>query len=435
MPPNNNPTDSSAVPTTTTNNVATDSAAPPAKRPRTSNDTSLARLDGVSDARHFFSTHVATRQPCIVSTTAALVNDALKPWPKSVDALKTILGDCRVQVEQRPDVQQTFGQGRTTKYLTSMSFADFVQKSKAQPDVFYLSTQVADKDNDDQYAQYSCLTQRLVDQGYIAPHLEHLAGNLQLSSCHLWMGTTQGSCSGLHHDFHDNFYCVKSGRKRLLLYPPTAAEKYIPVYGTIDQIHPNGLVSYAARPTRADGVPLALLETKSLETASNKNQEENEEEEDDDEEDEVVIGKGFDYKSDDAEEDNEIDYTRDDFEELEDGEEVNDDNDVDESSRDEEDDQKPAADKPPDHFSPVNLDSSTLYEDYPAMRECEPIFVELKAGDILYLPASWFHCVWSYKDDDDFHVAVNYWYQVPDQLDSFVKPYNDDFWAKQSAKS
>jgi len=209
----------------------------------------------------------------------------------------------------------------------------------------------------------------------------------------------------------------------MYLYPPKTP---IPVYGTYDTIHRNGLISYATKPTRADGVPLTELvreESKSVgeRQIHNRGSESDDDEEDDDEEEEeIVIGKGFDYRSegddDDDDTNNEIDSTRDDFDDLE----ANDDDlRIREEEReggdhlgqgsDKNDGQtKPAAvPNQPDHFSPVNLDSPTLFTDFPVMRDVEPLIVELHKGDILYLPASWFHCVWSYADKDEFHVAVN----------------------------
>jgi oxalate decarboxylase/phosphoglucose isomerase-like protein (cupin superfamily) len=59
--------------------------------------------------------------------------------------------------------------------------------------------------------------------------------------------------------------------------------------------------------------------------------------------------------------------------------------------------------------------------------------VTVQAGEALYLPASWFHCVTSIPDVDNkgesYHLAVNYWYHPPDQQD-FELPYKDDFWAR-----
>lgn len=54
--------------------------------------------------------------------------------------------------------------------------------------------------------------------------------------------------------------------------------------------------------------------------------------------------------------------------------------------------------------------------------------VELKAGQILYLPAGWLHEVTSFSDDSlQTHLALNYWFQPPDNLDpspaGFAEPY------------
>ena len=390
--------------------------APPSKRPRTT-VPAIDRLgDDNLDASSFFQNYVAKRKPCILQNKAGSTS-----W-SCLEKLKDILGDCPVQVEQRPDDRQNFGQSRSSKFMTDMSFAEFVRQDPAKRHQFYLSTQ--EETIDDKH--YSCLTQRLVQQKYIPAHLP-LAGHLRLQSCHIWMGATQGSCSGLHHDFHDNFYCLQAGRKKLYLYPPTAP---IPVYGTRQTIHPNGLISYTAKPTRADGVPLAELEKSSVSLLQTRKRSDSDDDDDDDsDEEEIVIGKGFDYQSDG--EDDEIDSTRDDFDvlEAEDDYGEEDDNDKLDIDDEEDGDQKPAAiPNKLDHFSPVDLNSPTLYADFPAMKETEPVVVELHKGEILYLPASWFHCVWSYADTDEFHTAVNYWYHPPDQLDSFVKPYKHNFW-------
>ena len=90
----------------------------------------------------------------------------------------------------------------------------------------------------------------------------------------------------------------------------------------------------------------------------------------------------------------------------------------------------------PDSFSRVNLsldpnDTSLVPP---------PAIVEIRAGECLYLPASWFHCVESFaaSDDDDnsggVHMAVNYWYHPPDRLDHFADPYKHDFWKSKTQK-
>ncbi|KAF4739841.1 hypothetical protein FOZ63_016646, partial [Perkinsus olseni] len=66
----------------------------------------------------------------------------------------------------------------------------------------------------------------------------------------------------------------------------------------------------------------------------------------------------------------------------------------------------------------------------------EYVQVELLPGDMLYLPASYFHEVISYSttttptDDDVGHLAVNYWYHPPVYGSSYDKPYEDDYWSE-----
>ena len=384
----------------------------------------IDRLDETPDAAMFFEKHISRRQPCIIrKTNNGNPNQAIKSWP-SLSSLENLMGDCHVQVEKRLDDQQLFGQGRTAKFLTTMTFQDFLRQYNDQRSLYYLSTQQESEEMG--YDKYSCLTQHLVQHNFIPATLNEVAPTLLLQSCHLWMGGSQGSCSGLHHDFHDNFYWVQAGRKRLYLYPPTSP---IPVYGNIHTIHSiNGLISYTTQPTCADGVPLALLSSHATKDEKEQESDHVDEDDDDDDEEEVVIGKGFDYESD-GEDGTNIDFTRDDYEIVEDTDTTSN-----EKNEIEVDDAKqPAAPKPPDHFSPVNLDDPSLFDDYPMMRECQPLIVELKNGDMLYLPASWFHCVWSYADEDEFHIAVNYWYHPPDQLDAFETPYQSDYLTKISS--
>ena len=60
--------------------------------------------------------------------------------------------------------------------------------------------------------------------------------------------------------------------------------------------------------------------------------------------------------------------------------------------------------------------------------------VTLKAGEILYLPAGYFHEVLSQDDaDEEGHLAFNYWYHPPSEK-SFDNPYPDRFWASRALK-
>lgn len=76
--------------------------------------------------------------------------------------------------------------------------------------------------------------------------------------------------------------------------------------------------------------------------------------------------------------------------------------------------------------------------------ECFPLFVPykdqsiqvtLEDGDLLYLPAGWFHEVTSYGDktNDNIHVALNYWFVPPDG-ESVNSPYTDPIWEEDFRK-
>jgi len=58
-----------------------------------------------------------------------------------------------------------------------------------------------------------------------------------------------------------------------------------------------------------------------------------------------------------------------------------------------------------------------------------PFVINLNPGEMLYLPASWWHEVTSSSTDpskDHVHMAFNYWFYPPDGLKKFEEPYADD---------
>ena len=91
--------------------------------------------------------------------------------------------------------------------------------------------------------------------------------------------------------------------------------------------------------------------------------------------------------------------------------------------------------KDPDNFSmiPCNMliDESQLYEKYPKMKSTKAAFCDLNVGEILYLPASWWHQVLSFGGLEG-HLAMNYWFHPPDASNNFEKPYSSDFWENDS---
>eukprot|EP01042_Synura_sphagnicola_P000961 gene961-1084_t len=66
-----------------------------------------------------------------------------------------------------------------------------------------------------------------------------------------------------------------------------------------------------------------------------------------------------------------------------------------------------------------------LYAD--SIRRRPPLEVTLCAGEMLYIPAGWFHEVHSLGPPPLGHMALNYWFHPPDN-DSFHRPYSSDFW-------
>ena len=56
--------------------------------------------------------------------------------------------------------------------------------------------------------------------------------------------------------------------------------------------------------------------------------------------------------------------------------------------------------------------------------------IVLNVGDVLYLPAGWFHEVLSETTEaNNGHMAFNYWFHPPDG-NSFKEPYTSTFWQK-----
>ena len=77
---------------------------------------------------------------------------------------------------------------------------------------------------------------------------------------------------------------------------------------------------------------------------------------------------------------------------------------------------------------------------FPALcRATAPYVVELSAGEMLYLPASWWHEVTSFStgaDKSDVHMAFNYWFYPPNNPDNFDEPYEDSLvWEYFRSKS
>ena len=381
-----------------------------------------------------------------------------------------------VQVERRFSSTENFGQNRTASRQIIMTIDGFLQKLNSSDDdddddgknnhgsdigeLFYLSTQQPDTDDSQSGDDYKLTKegqkgddsssplfmihafrtapcQQLFDAKLIPPTLPW-AGNLKLESCNCWCGnSTDGSSSGLHHDYHDNFYILQQGKKQFEIFSPDTAP-YMRTFGEIDQIYFNGVISYKGSETRPDGVPIKT----DPDDGDGADDEDNNDkgrgdavagQEDEDGEEEFVIGKGFDYEDSDEDEENyHADYHsdgHDDFNEIFHSE----DKEAGEGER-------MKTDARPNSFSRIDLNSSEGRE-HIQKHKLKRVTVTLEKGDVLFLPAGFFHCVTSFSPDDrdsekadakktkkamsSAHMAINYWYHPPDRLDSFESPYTN----------
>mmetsp|Transcript_5580 Transcript_5580/g.9957 ORF Transcript_5580/g.9957 Transcript_5580/m.9957 type:complete len:419 (+) Transcript_5580:387-1643(+) len=387
--------------------------------------------------KKFFDRYIALRKPCVIrGYTDVSVR---------MEDLVAAAGNETVQVEKRFSSEECFGQNRTTARQILMTVREFVEKiSAGQKDgeMLYLSTQQYEPTEHEGYSNpFQTPCRQLLATKKIPDSLPW-AGNLCLESCNLWMGLSKdGSSSGLHHDYHDNFYILLQGRKQFRLYSPDTAP-YMDTHGTIERIHFNGLISYRGSETRADGKPVKDNVASASESAEDVDEQ--------DEEEEVVLGKGYDYLSseDEAEGADFDEDGEDDFDKIMGAAETEQSGD----SHDAEGSDGGLSDSDaarPNSFSRIDIDNVPKSEGF---QKCNQVVVDLSYGDVLYLPAGFFHCVTSFSstgtDEDQIqmesklkskakttsttllpHAAINYWYHPPDRLESFQKPYShpEDF--------
>lgn len=391
---------------------------------RLSKNTTLDRLDPDSITRaSFFRNYVALRKPCVIPRG---VHHLLKKEFPSLETIEGIVGsDTAVSVERRTNTTERFGQAKTAKRQINMTFGAFCKllgdEKIEERNLFYLTTQYEDEEHSKKTLKVSkteslAMSESTIDtntcvlrepvhwaapcrqlaQASILPTEIPWLSNLRLASCQAWMGASlQPTSSGLHHDFHDNLYLVLNGTKEFQLWDPSFVED-MQVAGEVERVHPNGLISYRNNPVQADGSP---LEKKKAEAKSDMDE--------DEDEDRVGAFDGGAF----------VDRGYDDEEEaaLQAALEAEDHDDYDEEFGNDSEEEASLHQVLPDNFSRVSNGHHTHLLQ-------SAVSITLQAGDLLYMPASWFHCVRS--SSGNYHLAVNYWYHPPDQLDSEDKPYS-----------
>ncbi|KAI0092375.1 cupin-like domain-containing protein [Irpex rosettiformis] len=446
----------------------------------------LETLSTSLSPEEFFKTYISKRQPVKIKGLPEDESFKARAWT-DLNHLAEKAGDSQVLIEPMHPESHQFG---TDVERIKVSFRDFLQSLQDDEGPHhYLTTQYADVDLDE-HTVVPPPADVLTDD---YPSVPRIMGNLSPQQVNLWVGRSEeGSTSGLHHDFHDNLYCLLRGRKRFILYPPEEVHNMYP-YGTLEVIHDNGSISYLDAPVRPDGLTIRgglkarvkAIEQKleAVPIGKGKGRRDTKERKIllkayDDALDELAqytleAGDGVEVEDevddfdalmasleeessedladidDDAESDddeNEDEDEEDEETEEEDGEDEGDeevDDEAEETGQDMLlDDEETESSEPPS-FSRIptalvhqhlGLPTTAVVppgasNDFPNLQKTSaPYVVELNAGEMLYLPAAWWHEVTSYSSADDpqpIHMAFNYWLYPPTNLDDFDDPYED----------
>ncbi|GMF20949.1 unnamed protein product [Phytophthora fragariaefolia] len=411
----------------------------------------------------FFAKYICTRTPVVL--TGFLQDEyftAPTKWSTSDDRLVELAGDTKLTVERRGDVNEKFGKG----IAVEMPFRELLQLIASGDEMHYLTTQEVAFEEDGRPEIMAPFMKKLQQDFPVRPKL---MGHLIPQNINMWMGNNKhGSSTGLHHDHHDNLYILMRGKKRFRLYSPGDAGKMY-VRGRIAHVHPNGLINYVGKETTPYGAEPAA-EREAL-AAIEKNEAERELAE---AEQAVEAGEpGAEARLEAAEQrlekamfgvlqaensDGEGDEEYEDgafhFEESEaEGDDESEVGELDELALDPEEEDQEADKKTakrdvgeteimyPVSFSQVDTfrlrggeqARKELHTEFPKFSEAKAAFCDLEVGDMLFLPASWFHEVESYGSaQGNGHLALNYWYQPPDQLSPthFSSPYSSPFWER-----
>ena len=346
--------------------------------PVNGNKSWLERIDAdCISPKQFYNRYIKRRMPVILRSRNT---ECLRAF--SIDAMQAISGDCRVVVERGdPDSYHQYGRTDSSS-RTTMQFGDFLAKMNEED--LYCTTQPLPEDKRGPKQITSAHIQRFIDRGMIPQDLPIMA-NMQLYQINAWIGSSEdGSSSGFHHDFHDNFYLLVSGEKQFRLASPNLTTER-PTYGCIKNpqvlVHPNGLISYMGDSIREDGA--RMVDVLRWQLSKSPDSEELQEQLQDAIADEMIARVGFMEAA------------------IESG-------------------------SNPPSFSV----QPTAHGEY--------ITETLRAGEMLYMPASFYHEVISFSGPeagsaDKHHMAINYWYYPPATNGTFEKPYEDDFWKERWA--
>jgi len=353
------------------------------------------------DPKVFFEQYVAARKPAFFDSFLTDPEWKVHLWDNAY--LKEKAGDRMVRVNQK---------GSAGNYVTNtlgvptilMSYREFIGKLESGNDNLYLATQNREPgDESTLLPEEEELADFLPAPGYNLksdfPMRPKILGNMIPARYNMWMGNSKnGSSSGLHHDDADNIYILLRGKKRFTIFPPVNAPLMY-TYGEVAYIHPNGLINYKGFPTRSDCLPESdvikfyiILYQGKLQRLQESNPTDH---------DNINILQ------------NKIAQLKEKLDSIPPF--------------------PPRSRARPNHFSRVATEilHAPPTEEFPLLQKATRITVEIKAGEMLYLPAGWFHEVTSYNDsgnDVATHLAFNYWAPPPTNK-NYDSPYDDEeFW-------
>jgi len=337
-------------------------------------------------------------------------------------------GDSEVVVEMRQSTVDSFGKGRTRKML----FSDFLKELESGNEMLYLSAQNAEVGQDGFPELLSPPLMALSDDICLKPAL---LGHLVPQQVNIWIGcSSKGAASGLHHDYHDNLYVLLKGTKHFSLFLPDAAPQMY-THGKIRHIHPNGRIVYDGQgDVRADGSDSVDV-AEWTQRQSERTTADPDDHSSTDESDLEAILDRCDEERDDYEESVEISGSSSEDADRADGHTKKRHKPNPESHKSE--------DIGPLNFSQVDTGLElealkAMFPDFPGLSSA--LQCQVHEGQMLYLPAGWFHNVTSTGEPGNrsgVHVAVNYWCHPPDNLgesaadaasEAFHKPYLSGYW-------
>lgn len=335
------------------------------------------------------------------------------------------VGNCFVRVENRSSEIESFGRGNEVQ----MKVSELLSNIENMSSTYYMTTQELEYDAEDRPSIVSPpINHSELSRDY--PLRPSLMGNLIPQNVNIWFGfapINKPSSSRLHHDFHDNLYIVLRGIKRIRIFSVDEISNLYTV-GNVARVHTNGRVNYEGQLTNADGSDCNAVSAYELsinvEEAARKLALAEETGEINDEEDELdrALERVL---------DTEVCSDNDDF---------IDDYDDEEEEEEEENNVENIYDKANTRTTPCNfslvdstLPREELDEKFPLYQKAlvNSFEVVLYPGEMLYLPAGYFHEVYSScaeGKESQGHLAFNYWFHPPDNS-CFEKPYTSNFWS------